>query len=564
MNVMNFNAKRNGRNHANSRYRNTDDDLMRNKSNENQNNRRDGSYDKYDDYAHKNIDVALRDLSPEMANKKSNSKRGEKVALSFGRNAGMNMMLERDSNQEDNKSSNRPSVTNNSTKTTSVNQGSSTFMMHPKTNLNSSDGNKNIFNQRNNKKGDLLIKIKKEIMDINEKMLREEKNPDQELTLPERIELLNRLSALMELLKKYYESQRKKGNHNEDTTQKNNFEQVLILIKRLMESLLKRMSDGLIHSQVKTSNKKISQDQTPHFIEEQNPIPDDDHRSLARIGMMTRQLTKDLENLIPPTYEFETLGNTQHASVSHDPRDKEFQSISAINNLLQEVVQNLNNINENMDDNLGDTGNFKHNNNIYNNNMNSMPNSYSDQKTEGSKYGDYIEQSQNKGGLYNKNFMRKKNNSRFTNESDFKNSSLKYNYDPAYQMNLDESKGLSVEMLNFLGILNFKIQKYNRKQIDKSFDLLFHEAVTQELLDKLRRLGKGIKKENFFLSLAKLSVETNRRMHIRNQAMYKLSKSLLIKKKWCLNVLRDGQGNGDFDPTRVSIEDVNAYFGKKI
>ena len=58
---------------------------------------------------------------------------------------------------------------------------------------------------------------------------------------------------------------------------------------------------------------------------------------------------------------------------------------------------------------------------------NSIPNSYSDQRTDGSKYADYIEQSQNKGGLYNRNFMRRKNNSKLTNESDFKNSSMKHN-----------------------------------------------------------------------------------------------------------------------------------------
>ena len=94
-------------------------------------------------------------------------------------------------------------------------------------------------------------------------------------------------------------------------------------------------------------------------------------------------------------------------------------------------------------------------------------------------------------------------------------------------MNLDESKGLSMEMLNFLGILNFKLQKNIRKQKEKSFDMLFYKAVTEELFDRFRMLVHEARKEKFFLSLAKLGVETNRRMYVKNKTIYRKGKKLL-------------------------------------
>ena len=502
-----------------------------------------------------------RDLSPDKSTNKKNSNRNQ-VAMSFGSKAGRNILSKKDAFYDDAGNSVVNENSGLNTKNNSTYQNSNNHLSIKSG--NTQDGSlplKNVFNNRltSERKGDLLMRIKAEIMDINEQMLKDERDPNQDMSLPQRIELLNRLGKLMELLKKYYESQRRRGSHHEDMAQKKNFEQVLILVKRLMETLLKKMSDDLMNSQVKNSQKKIGGEEMPDNRDDDRSFTDDDHRSLARIDQMTRQLTKDLENLIPPNYEFETLGNTQHGSITYDPRDKEFQSISAINNLLQEVVHNLNNINQNMDDNiLIEDGQSQ----TYSGIKNSTPISYSDGRTDGSKYADYIEQSQNKGGLYGRGYLKKRNNSKITNESDFKNSSQKNNYDPAFQMNLDESKGLSMEMLNFLGILNFKLQKNIRKQKEKSFDMLFYKAVTEELFDRFRMLVHEARKEKFFLSLAKLGVETNRRMYVKNQTIYRMGQTLFMKKKWAFRMLLSGGHGQPFDPNQVKMVDVNAYFSK--
>lgn len=509
---------------ANSRYDNKDDDLRKN-------NQSNGTREQ-----------PVRDRSPDKG-RKSRPARPKEVNLSFGRNAGMNMLLKTATQEPDTSpklASDRPSK---DAAGPGDNQWSAT----------------NVFSQKtlDDKKGDLLSQVKREILEINEQMLGEERDSSRELILPQRIELLSRLTKLMQILKKYYETQRRRG-QREDPAQKKNFEQVLMLVKRLMESLLKKVSDDLMSSPGRNSLKKIMQDRAPETAEDDRALAEDDHRSLARIDQMTRQLTKDLENLIPPTYEFETLGNTQHGSV-YDARDREFQSISAINNLLQEVVQNLNHIQDNARDNiLIEDGHAEGLSGV----RQATPMLNSDLRTEGSKHTDFIEQSDNRGGLYAKNFMRRRNNSKLTNESDFRNPSLKNNYDPGYQMTLDEGKGHRVEMLNFLGVLNFKVQKYNRKLIEKSFDLMFEEAVTEELLDRLRKLGQEVNKERMLGFLAKLGVETNRRMHIRNHAIFRLSKAILNKKKWSFALLRSRSGNPNPNTHQTNFADVNNYFGK--
>lgn len=511
-----------------------------------------------------------KDSSPDR-NLKEQPQKTKEVALSFGKNKGMNMLIKkRTNNPEQPEKLDKPeNVTSNRGSRDNIVQGKpsqagSNNHIYSRRNTSPSEGSlpvKNVFSRKTigEKRGDILSKMTKEIMEINEKIMREERDPKQELTLAERIEMLNRLTTLMDLLKKYYEAQRRKGPHHEDRMQKNKFEQVLVLVKRSMETLLNKMSNDLKTSQMKNSQKRIPGEGIFELNDNDPDMNENDYRSHMQIEQMTRQLTQDLHNLIPPTYEFETLGNTQHGSI-YDPRDREFQSISAINNLLQDVVQNLNNINENIyEDTFGDQGASQGNSII----KNSMPMSHSDQRTDGSKYGDYIEQS-HRGGLYGKGFMRRRNNSKFTNESDQRNPSLKANYDPAFPMALNDSKGISVDMLNFLGILNFKVKKYNKKVVEKSFDLLFQKAVTDELFDRLRNLAFELKKEQFFFALAKMGIETNRRANIKSQTVYRLSKTLFLKKRWCLNFLR-GRVPVDvpLNYNRANITDVNNYFGKR-
>ena len=502
--------------------------------------RKKGPNNKYEEFTYKNFDYIMADMNTGKEFSLSNSvkevmeenhlknnkpikkrNRGDFVEMSFGkRNKGMNMLL-----------------------------GDNT--------LSPKEG-RSMKNASVSGKMDIIKQIREEIMDINGRIVREEQE-EENMGIHERIELLNRLTTLMQLLKQYYEEihSSEKG---EDDQNRNNFEQVLQLIKKLMERLLKKMTNNIVDSKIKGSLPDIKEGVSD---EEEIKRLETKHRSIVKIGELTRQLTKDLEGL-GNFRNFDTYADKQ-ASDDMDPTDDEFQSITAINNLLNEVVQNLNVMQDNIEEVDEDNKNTTLKNSDFNN-TNSR-NTYFDQPHDDPKNQstDYIDQIQKPRGIFKTDFMKRRINSKGMAESDFKNTGMKNTYDPSWKPStLEFGKNVPGELINFFGVLNFKIQKYNKKLKFKSFDNIFQRAVSEELKAKLRVLGRDTKKDNFLLSLAKLSVEVNRRLHLKNHTIYKMNKGMILKRKLVLRIFRMFIRGMQYDPLSMRVSEINTYNGNSI
>lgn len=184
---------------------------------------------------------------------------------------------------------------------------------------------------------DLMNEIKNEIMEINEKL----NNDDAPIKIEERIDLLNRITGILGLLKNYYEQE---GNTAEDekSDQKQNFQQSLQLVKKLMEMLLKKMSDDISGSQIRITKSK-TQIQTPK--DKIYKKLETENQSLMKLGKITRQLTKELGFIGPSITE--NMNNEIMTPVEQS--DVEFQSISGINNLLNDMIKKMNIVNNNVE-----------------------------------------------------------------------------------------------------------------------------------------------------------------------------------------------------------------------
>lgn len=188
----------------------------------------------------------------------------------------------------------------------------------------------------------LIDKIRTEIQDISNK-INENK---QSLSIEERIDLLNRLTVIMNLLKKYYQ-EKEYTNEEDNKKQQKNFETVLQLVKKLMELLLKKMSDDISDSQIRLKRVKSNYES---YNDEEIKKLESENRSLLRLGQLTRRLTQDLGR-IGTHKNIDTNGQGDvfmgSRSIPFENSEVEFQSITAINNLLKDMVQNLNILNIN-------------------------------------------------------------------------------------------------------------------------------------------------------------------------------------------------------------------------
>ena len=119
-------------------------------------------------------------------------------------------------------------------------------------------------------------------------------------------------------------------------------------------------------------------------------------------------------------------------------------------------------------------------------------------------------------------------------------------------------------MLNFFGVLNFKIKRHNKKLIEYAFENLFNKAVKVESRLHVYAFGSILKKDLLFDNLKRLSTEVNRRYNIKNQFIFKFSKSLNTKKKKCLKILRVFAAGNLMDYTNMSVTDAATYVGKNI
>lgn len=120
---------------------------------------------------------------------------------------------------------------------------------------------------------------------------------------------------------------------------------------------------------------------------------------------------------------------------------------------------------------------------------------------------------------------------------------------------------VSPSLINFLGLLNFKIQKKNKKIILETFDKIYDRALTNELQENLFRISKNLKKDDFFFGLAKLSIEVNRRLNIKNLFIYKMNKIFTYKKKKALKIFRLMSRGISYDPEKISVSETNSFIG---
>jgi hypothetical protein len=119
----------------------------------------------------------------------------------------------------------------------------------------------------------------------------------------------------------------------------------------------------------------------------------------------------------------------------------------------------------------------------------------------------------------------------------------------------------SADLINFIGFLNFKIEKYNKKLKIDSFEKVFECALSKEYQVFLQEMYQKVRKDHFFFGLAKLSIEVNRRLNIKNHFVYKINKYFTIKRKSYLKVLRLFAKGLEYDIDTISVSEVKTYVG---
>lgn len=118
------------------------------------------------------------------------------------------------------------------------------------------------------------------------------------------------------------------------------------------------------------------------------------------------------------------------------------------------------------------------------------------------------------------------------------------------------------ELLNFFGVLNFKIKRYNKKLLLNAFDMIFNRVASMDAKMQVFAFGNIIKKDLFFDHMNRIATEVNRRYNIKNQFIFKIAKSLNTKKKKMLKMLRHFNLGNYVDYTDMSVTDAATYVGR--
>ena len=221
-------------------------------------------------------------------------------------------------------------------------------------------------NQGNVDPTTIINRINSEMDRIGARLSKDELN-EKIMSLQEKIEMLTQLTNLMQLLKKYFESLKGNKDLESHKVNKKNFEQILILLQKLIERLLQRMSSNLLDpSNMKSRDSSHHLEESPSADEERQRV-ESDPNSMAQIQILNQNLTKEMEslvNLVGPDKEvqvfdqnkgfdqdkgFESYKNPNYGTNEVAESGDEFRSVSGINGLLHEMMQNLNNMNQNID-----------------------------------------------------------------------------------------------------------------------------------------------------------------------------------------------------------------------
>lgn len=205
--------------------------------------------------------------------------------------------------------------------------------------------------------GKLLGQIRSEIEKIQGRLDKDEKN-EKRLKFKDKIDMLTQLTNLLQMIKKYYEGLKDKA--EDKKVDREDFEQVLQILQRVIARLLQKIPTDIGDlGHLKSQRSSRVNGETGSLEDERARF--DSHRLQAEMGKNLNKEMESLVNLIEPKtdlkrrmgeeadYETEPAADNEYRE--GDENLEKMQSVSGINGLLEEMMQNLNVMNENIDNN---------------------------------------------------------------------------------------------------------------------------------------------------------------------------------------------------------------------
>lgn len=187
-----------------------------------------------------------------------------------------------------------------------------------------------------NKHRELLSDINGQILEIKARLTHT--SSDKLLGLDEEIELLGQLTQLMASLKIYYEFVMENPHFREVRSTRRNFEQMMELIRRIIEKLSERVQRD---NQRRRLESNESRDQKQNWASEI-----EERRSMLLIEDYSKNIQRGME-------EMKNLFGESQAEETEQPiPDQQIPDENGINMLLQNMVQNLGQMNHQIEKNV--------------------------------------------------------------------------------------------------------------------------------------------------------------------------------------------------------------------
>ena len=185
----------------------------------------------------------------------------------------------------------------------------------------------------------ILVEVNQEIMSIKRQMLMSSSRHT--LTLDEEIVLLNKLTNLMSLLKKYYENIMENPKFRNSKQTRSNFEQIMGLVKGIIDKLIER---------VEREKEKRRLESAENTGREQDPVFEaKERKSLLHIDNMNKKLKREFEEL-KNFLETKSGDENEYTDKSSLHQSNESDSKqNEINHMLQEMLQNLGQVKNTME-----------------------------------------------------------------------------------------------------------------------------------------------------------------------------------------------------------------------
>lgn len=414
----------------------------------------------------------------------------------------------------------------------------------------------------------LLTRIKNEIKELQNGIHREEAEG---VPFQAHIELLGKLTTLLELVKKYYQNLKKSSFRGEESSHsKKNFEQTLMLIKKLMDKLLRKMTTDIATSQMLDKSQKGEYTEDEY---ERNRK----HKSLIRIDSMRKRLTQDINTLIPNRFPvpLDTSIGSPHKTIDENEENSrtpiQLQRSSEIKDILAELSKKLNkdtkdflNEMEAHHSNHNTSNTFGQNNSKLNSNNRYGTITQNDlrmefcQTSKGRKWDKLHNPQNNDFGEDASGLLPDQSSG-----GDFieQNNSLrrvrKKNPKYQYKQQLDESElqpRLKDQLIDACWNLKIKMQKKMKEKKLSGFNAIFDTAVNETELDKLRKIVSEVEKNDFLLTLAKMTVQVQNRFDLKQQVTQRLNWTWDLKRRVAFTAFRHAIRGNNFD-YKLALQD---------